>query len=154
MRKYQYTVEGVDYDVEVQSIEGNTAKVSVNGKPFEVEIKHSVKVTSALKRTPVVEHVAPSVATSPVEAAPVSSPKPAAAAVEPAGTKITAPLPGTITEVNVAVGDSVRQGDTVVVLEAMKMQNSIEADTAGTIKAVNVSKGDTVMEGTVLVVIG
>jgi biotin carboxyl carrier protein len=65
-----------------------------------------------------------------------------------------APLPGTITEIPVKVGDAVAIGDTVIVLEAMKMQNNIEAETSGTITSVLVSKGDTVMEGAVLVTIG
>ena len=153
MSKYQYTVQGVDYDVEVESIEGTTARVTVNGKPFEVEIKHEIKVTSALKRNTVVAAVAPK-AEAPKPEAPKAETHKAPAPADVEGSKITAPLPGTITEVNVAVGDSVKTGDTVVMLEAMKMQNSIEADTNGTVKAVNVRKGDTVMEGTVLVVIG
>ena len=70
------------------------------------------------------------------------------------GTKVLAPLPGTITEIPVKVGDAVAVGDTVIVLEAMKMQNNIEAETSGTVTSVLVSKGDTVMEGAVLVTIG
>ena len=65
-----------------------------------------------------------------------------------------APLPGTITEVRVQVGDSVKVGDTVIVLEAMKMQNNIEADCEGKITSVLVTRGDTVMEGAALVTIG
>ena len=70
------------------------------------------------------------------------------------GTKVVAPLPGTITDVKVAVGDTVKTGDTVVILEAMKMQNNIEAEADGTITEIHVGKGDTVMEGTPLVTIG
>jgi biotin carboxyl carrier protein len=83
-------------------------------------------------------------------AAPVAAPAPASAN----GTKVTAPLPGTITEVKVAVGDVVKTGDTVVILEAMKMQNNIEAECDGTITAISVKQGDTVLEGSTLVVIG
>ena len=68
--------------------------------------------------------------------------------------KITAPLPGTITEIKVKVGDTVKNGDTVVVLEAMKMQNNIEAESNGTVTAIFVNKGDTVMEGDALMTIG
>lgn len=78
--------------------------------------------------------------------------KPAAPAG--AGMKITAPLPGTITEIKVKVGDTVKNGDTVVVLEAMKMQNNIEAESNGTVTAILVNKGDTVMEGDALMTIG
>ena len=107
MAKYQYTVKGVDYEVEIQDIEGNIANVTVNGIPFEVEMKQPVK----------------------------------------------APLPGTINEIKVKVGDKVNAGDTVVILEAMKMQNNIEAETSGTITSINVNKGDAVMEGDTLVTI-
>ena len=65
-----------------------------------------------------------------------------------------APLPGTVTDIKVAVGDAVKKGQTVVVLEAMKMQNNINAESDGTITSVTVTKGDTVNEGTTLVTIG
>ena len=78
----------------------------------------------------------------------------APAASAGAGTAVKAPLPGTITTVNVKVGDKVNVGDTVVVLEAMKMQNNIEAECAGTITAILVNPGDSVMEGASLVTIG
>ena len=71
-----------------------------------------------------------------------------------AGSKVTTPLPGTILDVFVNVGDAVKEGQTVVLLEAMKMENNIEADCAGTVKEVKVRKGDSVLEGDVLVVIG
>ena len=70
------------------------------------------------------------------------------------GAKVLAPLPGTITEVKVAVGDAVKAGDTLLILEAMKMQNNIEADNSGTVTSVLVARGDTVMEGAVLITIG
>lgn len=148
MEKYQYTVKGVDYDVEIEKIEGNIANVSVNGIPFEVEMKQPVKAT------PKPAKVKPAVATAPVAAAPSA---PAAAAPQAAvgtGKKVTAPLPGTITEVKVAVGQTVKAGDTVVILEAMKMQNNIEAENSGTVTSILVNKGDTVMEGTALLTIG
>ncbi len=67
-----------------------------------------------------------------------------------AGKPVVAPLPGTINEIKVKVGDKVNAGDTVVILEAMKMQNNIEAETSGTITSINVNKGDAVMEGDTL----
>jgi biotin carboxyl carrier protein len=149
MDKYQYKVKGVDYDVEIEDIEGNIAKVTVNGIPFEVEMK--------VKAAPKVNKVKP-VAKAPV-AAPAATqqaaaPQTAASQATPgSGKKVTAPLPGTITEVKVAVGQTVKAGETVVILEAMKMQNNIEADNAGTVTSVLVKQGDTVMEGTTLVTI-
>lgn len=148
MNKYQYKVQGVDYDVEIVDVEGNIAKVSVNGIPFEVELKEPIKASHMPKR-PVVKPAAAPAAAAPVAAAPKAE-KPAAAA----GAKIKAPLPGTITEMKVKVGDTVKNGDTVVVLEAMKMQNNIEAECGGTVTSVLVNPGDTVMEGDTLITIG
>ena len=148
MAKYQYTVKGVDYEVEIQDIEGNIANVTVNGIPFEVEMKQPVKAAK-----PKVKLGNPTAA-KPVEpavpAAEVSKPEPQPAA---GGKPVTAPLPGTINDIKVKVGDKVKKGDTVVVLEAMKMQNNIEAEADGTIASVNVTKGDAVMEGDTLVTI-
>ena len=66
---------------------------------------------------------------------------------------MTAPLPGTITDVLVKVGDVVKAGSEVVILEAMKMQNHIEAENSGTVTSVLVNKGDAVLEGTTLITI-
>lgn len=151
MAKYQYKVKGVDYEVEIQDIEGNIANVTVNGIPFEVEMKQPVKAGKqkvklaeegkAKGEEPNSSHSAPASAGS-VQATPTTGGKP-----------VVAPLPGTINDIKVKVGDKVNAGDTVVVLEAMKMQNNIEAETAGTIASINVNKGDAVMEGDTLVTI-
>ena len=148
MNKYQYKLQGVDYDVEIEDVEGNIAKVTVNGIPFEVEMKQPIKAAPRAKK-PVTPPVAPAPAAQPVQQAPA-----APAATPGAGKKVTAPLPGTITEVKVAVGQTVKTGDTVIILEAMKMQNNIEAEATGTITSVLVKQGDTVMEGITLVTIG
>lgn len=151
MAKYQYTVKGVDYEVEIQNIEGNIAKVTVNGIPFEVEMKQPVKAgkqkinlnVSAAAPTP----------SEPEKASTAEKAESKPAAPAAGGKPVVAPLPGTINDIKVKVGDKVNVGDTVVILEAMKMQNNIEAETAGTIASINVSKGDAVMEGDTLVTI-
>lgn len=150
MNKYQYKVQGVDYDVEIIDVEGNIVKVNVNGIPFEVEMKQPINPVSSMPHKPKVVAPAP-VAAQPVKAAPAKA-KPAQPAG--AGTKVTAPLPGTITDIKVKVGDVVKNGDTIIVLEAMKMQNNIEAECDGTVTSVLVDKGDTVMEGDTLITIG
>ena len=149
MNKFEYKVQGVDYEVEIEEMEGNIAKVSVNGIPFEVELKQPINPAKAISRPKV---AAPAPAPAPA-AAPAARPA-APAASAGAGTAVKAPLPGTITTVNVKVGDKVNVGDTVVVLEPMKMQNNIEAECAGTITAILVNPGDSVMEGASLVTIG
>ena len=157
MTKYQYTVKGVDYEVEIQDIEGNIANVTVNGIPFEVEMKQPVKAgkqkvkLSEERRAEESEErrVKSEESNSSSTSAASTSSAPTAAAGKP----VVAPLPGTINEIKVKVGDKVNAGDTVVILEAMKMQNNIEAETSGTITSINVNKGDAVMEGDTLVTI-
>ena len=150
MNKYQYKVQGVDYEVEIEDVEGNIAKVNVNGIPFEVEMQRPINAAKhpSIVKPKVAAPVAPAATAAP--AAPQQK-QPAAAA---SGNSVKAPLPGTITAVQVKVGDTVNIGDVVVILEAMKMQNNIEAEYAGTITAVNVVPGDSVMEGSVLLTIG
>ena len=154
--KYQYTVKGVDYEVEIQDIEGNIANVTVNGIPFEVEMKQPVKagkqkVKLSEERRVKSEESNSSSSSSATNASSATATQPAAAAAS--GKPVVAPLPGTINEIKVKVGDKVNAGDTVVILEAMKMQNNIEAETSGTITSINVNKGDAVMEGDTLVTI-
>ena len=150
MNKYQYKVQGVDYDVEIEEVEGNVAKVNVNGIRFDVELKQPINPTSSLKKVrveapkPVARPAIPTAA--PVAAAP--------AAPVGAGSPIKAPLPGTIIELKVNVGDTVKQGDCVLILEAMKMQNNIESEYEGTVTSITVKQGETVMEGAVLLTIG
>ena len=153
MNKYQYKVQGVDYDVEIEEVEGNVAKVNVNGIRFDVEMKQPINPASTLKKV----HVQ---APKPVARPSVAPAAPAAAAPAPqaapagAGSPVKAPLPGTITEVKVNVGDTVKVGDVVLVLEAMKMQNNIESEYEGTVTAITTKQGETVMEGAVLMTIG
>jgi biotin carboxyl carrier protein len=155
MNKYQYKVQGVDYDVEIEEVEGNVAKVNVNGIRFDVELKQPINPTSTLKKVHVEapKPVArPSV--TPVAAAPAAPTAPATAAPTGSGSPVKAPLPGTIIELKVNVGDVVKQGDVVLVLEAMKMQNNIESEYDGTVTSISVKQGETVMEGAVLLTIG
>ena len=150
MNKYQYKIQGVDYDVEIEEVEGNVAKVIVNGIRFDVELKQPINPTSTLKKV----HVeAPKPVARPA-VAPAAAPaetKPMAAG---SGSPIKAPLPGTITDLKVNVGDKVNAGDIVLVLEAMKMQNNIESEYSGTVTSITVKPGETVMEGVVLMTIG
>ena len=151
MNKYQYKVQGVDYDVEIEEVEGNVAKVNVNGIRFDVELKQPINPASTLKKVRV---EAPKPVARPAVAAPVAAAPAAPAAPAGTGSPVKAPLPGTITELKVNVGDTVKQGDVVLVLEAMKMQNNIESEYNGTVTSITVKQGETVMEGAVLLTIG
>ena len=159
MKKYQYKVQGVDYEVEIAEIEGKIARVNVNGIPFEIEMQKPINAAkhpalAATKRTaPVAEAPAPTSAPAqPVQ--PVVKPQPTQQAAAGAGNPVKAPLPGTINAINVKVGDTIAVGDVVIVLEAMKMQNNIESEYAGTVTSITVNPGDSVMEGAVLMTIG
>ena len=150
MNKYQYKVQGVDYEVEIEEVEGNIAKVNVNGIPFEVEMQKPINAAKHPTMTrPKVEAPKPVTPTPPPAAAPAQPAAPAGA-----GAPVKAPLPGTITEIKVQTGQQVNVGDVVLVLEAMKMQNNIEAEYAGTVTSITVKQGETVMEGSVLMTIG
>lgn len=151
MKKYQYKVQGVDYTVQIEEVEGNIAKVSVNDIPFEIELQQPINAAKhpTIAKPVVVAPQTDNQASTQPAAAPAQT-----AAAPASGNAVKAPLPGTITEINVTIGQQVNVGDTVIVLEAMKMQNNIETEFAGTVKAINVSKGDSVMEGAVLLTIG
>ena len=157
MAKYQYTVKGVDYEVEIQDIEGNIANVTVNGIPFEVEMKQPVKAGKQKVKLSEERRAEGSeerrVKSEEPNSSSVSAASTSSVPTAGAGKPVVAPLPGTINEIKVKVGDKVNAGDTVVILEAMKMQNNIEAETSGTITSINVNKGDAVMEGDTLVTI-
>ena len=159
MKTYQYKVQGVDYEVEIAEVEGKIAKVNVNGIPFEIEMQKPINAAKhpALANTKR-SASAPAAPVAPVAAAPAqpaAKPQPAQpAATAGAGTPVKAPLPGTINAINVKVGDTVAVGDVVIILEAMKMQNNIEAENAGTVTSILVNQGDTVMEGAVMLTIG
>lgn len=159
--KYQYTVKGVDYEVEIQDIEGNIANVTVNGIPFEVEMKQPVKAGKQKVKLGGTANEGTSSSSSAPQSAKASADLQSAASSgqtgdagkAATGKPVVAPLPGTINEIKVKVGDKVNAGDTVVILEAMKMQNNIDAETSGTITSINVNKGDAVMEGDTLITI-
>lgn len=130
-------------------------KVTLNGRTYEVEVEagKDMLLDEYEAIVPAAAPVAaPAAAPAPV-AAPAAAPAPAAAAPV-AGEAVTAPMPGNILKVNVTPGQAVKEGDVLVVLEAMKMENEILAPKACTVKQVLVSKGSTVDTGATLVVLG
>lgn len=129
--------------------------ITVNGKTYEVvvdEVGSAPAASAPVASAPAVS--APAAAPAPVAAAPAAPAAPAPVAVPTEGTTISAPMPGTILKVNVEKGASVKKGDVLVVLEAMKMENDIQAPVDGTIIAVQTSKGASVDTGAPLVTIG
>ena len=145
MKEYKFKINGNEYNVAINSVEGNTASVSVNGTEYTVEMENTQPVQQAPVQT-----AAPAPAARTVQQ--TAAPAPAAPA-KGNGKPVTSPLPGVIIEVSVKVGDSVQAGQQVAVLEAMKMENAIEAASAGTVTAIHVNKGDSVLEGAPIVTI-
>ena len=143
MKQYKYKINGSDYDITINDVEDNIAHVEVNGTPYIVEMAKKAKPMPK----PIVRPQAVQQASAAVVPA---APKPAAAAGK---SGLKTPLPGVIREIKVNVGDVVKKGQTVVILEAMKMENNINADRDGKISAICVSKGDSVLEGADLLII-
>ena len=152
MKQYKYTINGTQFDVTIDSINGSQAKVEVNGIPFEVTMHGSSLVEEDLPTVSTEGAAAP--------AAPAAAPAaesaaaPAAKGAVGAGTPVKAPLPGVVTKVLVQNGQAVKKGETVLVLEAMKMENNINAECDGAITGICVAPGDSVKEGTTLLTIG
>ena len=143
MKTYKFKINGKEYEVAINNVEGKNASVTVNGAEYQVELENA----------PAAAPVAAPVAAAPAATA---APAPAAApAAKPAGAGkvVASPLPGVIIEVSVKEGQSVKAGQKVAVIEAMKMENEIAAECDGTITAIHVAKGDSVLEGADIVTI-
>lgn len=148
MKTYKFTINGNKYSVEVGDIENNEVNVEVNGSPYQVELDTEIKVPVKVK--PVVK-----VSTAPAAAAPAqvqANVSKAPAAATAGGATLKSPLPGRILDVFCKEGQSVKAGERLMLLEAMKMENNIDADKDGVIKQILVHRDDSVMEGDVLVV--
>lgn len=146
MKEYKYKINGNVYKVGVGDIENGIAQVEVNGTPYKVELEQHTAAPVTVKSA------VPKAAAAPrtTSGEKVIS-KPAVAAG--AGTQVKAPLPGTVISVSVKPGDTVKASDTVVILEAMKMENAIHAGVDGKVGSVLVNAGDAVLEGTPLITI-
>ena len=140
MKEFKYTIDGKEYHVAIGGVSDDyVADVTVNGETFQVQMEKPEE--PEMKKVELGK---------PVEEA---SDDAAPAAQVNAANAVKAPLPGTITSIEVAVGQEVKAGDTVVVLEAMKMQNSIEAEKDGKVTAIAVKVGQAVLEDDPLVVV-
>ncbi len=143
MKSFKYTINGNEYKVHINSIVDDIAEVEVNGTPYSVKMEKPAKKQMVTLKRPAQAPTTP--AGEPVVARPASSG--AAGAVK-------SPLPGVILSIDCKVGDVVKRGQKILVLEAMKMENNINADRDGKIVEIKVNKGDSVLEGADLVVIG
>ena len=141
MKEYKYKINGNLYKVTVGDIEDNNVRVEVNGTSYTVELEKQAKP----KIKPVVRTESTTPAAPPT---PISRP-----AVSGGKSGIKSPLLGVILEIKVKEGDTVKRGQTLMILEAMKMENDIKSDRDGKVTAINVSKGESILEGTDLIII-
>ena len=157
MKQYNFNINGNEYSVTINSVEGNVADVTVVAS-YKVQLGGGQTISvqpAAAPAQPAAATPAPAQAAAPAPQPPAApAPPTAAPAATGAGKPVTSPLPGVIVEISVKVGDAVKAGQQVAVLEAMKMENAIEADHAGTVTAIHVNKGDSVLEGVPIVTIG
>ncbi|MDE6549416.1 MAG: biotin/lipoyl-binding protein [Muribaculaceae bacterium] len=142
MKEYKYTINGIKFNVEVGDVDGNQVEVIVNGSHYHVELEKDTK-------SPVKVNKAAAAPTTASGEKVITKPTVASAAGA-----VKAPLPGTIMSFKVKEGDTVKPGDTVCVLEAMKMENDVKSSQGGTVKKILVSVGDAVLEGNDIMIIG
>ncbi len=143
MKEYKYTINGIKFNVEVGDVEGNEVEVIVNGSHYHVQLEKDTK-------SPVKINKAAAAPTTASGEKVISKP----AAASGSADAVKAPLPGTIMSFKVKEGDTVNAGDTVCVLEAMKMENDVKTSKGGTVKKILVNVGDAVLEGNDLMIIG
>ncbi|KJF41675.1 MULTISPECIES: biotin/lipoyl-containing protein [Draconibacterium] len=138
MKKYKFTISGTEYDVHLKDIEDNVAEVDVNGTIYEVQIHGEVKTSKT-----------PKLIRKPVEQMPGEGQIKKSAST--GKHKVTAPLPGTILKINVSVGDVVTEGQNLMVMEAMKMENQVQTTKGGEVTAIKVNVGDSVLQDDLLI---
>lgn len=142
MKKYKFTINENDYNVVIKGIDDDVAEVEVNGNPYSIQI-HQTQAQKASK-TPIL--VRKEVQNKPGENKVAEKIAPMPIAAKPSSKTINAPLPGSVLKINVNAGDSFKEGDVLMVMESMKMENNILAEKAGTIVRVIVTPGASVMQ--------
>ena len=135
MKQFKFKIRGTEYNVDIKDITGNDVQIEVNGTPYHVTIERDITTT---KTPTIVRKKLPNeVAKKPLTGTSLK--------------KIVAPLPGNIFKLNVKEGDQVKKGDTLLIMEAMKMENNILSEQDGIIKNVKISEGDAVLQNDILI---
>jgi biotin carboxyl carrier protein len=134
MKKFTFSIEGHDYDIEIMDFEDQIAKVEVNGTVYSVKLHQEIKQSKT-----------PKLVRKEVEIKRQDH-KIKKTIVKTVGFEVKSPLPGDIIQIFVKEGDVVKLGDKLLVYEAMKMQNTILAERDGIIKNLKVQQGDTVLQ--------
>jgi len=145
MKKFKFTIDGTSYSVNVKSVEGSQAEIEVNGRNYTVGLEEEVNPL----KTPIL--VRKEVVTNPSENKISSKAAPMPPSNKPSANGIKAPLPGSIIRVVIKVGDTVKEGDLLLVMESMKMENNILSEKNGVVKRINVDAGQAVMQDDILI---
>ena len=135
MKNFKFKIHDNNYNVKIVSHEENVIKLEVNGTSYSVKMKEEVKKV----KTPTLVRAASKRPSEPLKVNPSSS-----------KTKIVAPIPGVILSIDVKVGDTIKVGDRMLVLEAMKMENNIVSEKAGVITAIHISSGQQVLQNEIM----
>jgi len=136
MKNFKFKIRDNNYNVKIHSHEGNKIELEVNGTSYSVKMKEEIKKT----KTPTLVRAASKRPSEPLKVNPSSS-----------KTKIVAPIPGVVLSLDVKVGDVIKVGDRLLVLEAMKMENNIVSEKAGTITAVSINVGQQVLQNEIMI---
>lgn len=147
MKQFIYRINGQEYIVAVNKMDNSQAEVAVNGTNYNVELVDGEEEVTLVARP-----VAPAAVAAPKAAAAPAPAKPAASGAKGANA-LNSPLPGIVVNISVNVGDTVKKGQTVAVLEAMKMENALQAPADGTVASIDVNVGDSVLEGVTILTI-
>jgi glutaconyl-CoA/methylmalonyl-CoA decarboxylase subunit gamma len=145
MKKFKFTIDGASYSVNVKSVEGNKADIEVNGKSYDVQLEQEVNTL----KTPII--VRKEVQSNPGDNKVTVKPAPVKTTTKGSSISIKAPLPGSIIHVVAKVGDTVKVGDLVLVMESMKMENNILSEKAGVVSKICVADGQAVLTDDILI---
>ena len=148
MKSYKFKINENSYSVEILDIKEDNVSVEINGTPYDIKIETPISANK-----PAVKPMIKIAKTPTPKAAPTPVAIPQAQAAKSEGSVIKSPLPGVVLEIFVQVGDTVKAGQRVLLLEAMKMENNIDADREGVVKEIRVPRNATVMEGDILLII-
>ncbi len=144
MQKFKFTIDGTAYNVDVKTLKGNVAEIEVNGTPYLVEIDQETKAS----KTPIL--VRGDAQTKPGENKITAKAAPVPPSNRPSANTVKSPLPGSITKIIAKVGDTVKPGDVLLIMESMKMENNILAEKNGVVKIISVAPGQAVLQDDIL----
>ncbi len=140
MKKFDFNINGDDYNVHIKAIEGDTAEIEVNGTPYSVKIKQEIKTS----KTPIL--VRKEGQSKSADKRIIENLSPVSSSSKPSAKAIKSPLPGSVLKVMVSEGDKFKEGDVLMIMESMKMENNILAERSGTIVKVCAPAGSSVLQ--------